>query len=67
MVNVDRATPMLYPPDLREWVGDDDMVHLVIESVDGTRLAANASKDCDARYDRAGELQEQLKSELPNG
>lgn len=40
MVNVDRATPMLLPPDLREWVGDDDMVHFVIESVDGMSLSA---------------------------
>lgn len=40
MVNVDRATPMLLPPDLREWVAEDDMVHLVIESVDGMTLSA---------------------------
>jgi len=39
MVNVDRATPMLLPPDLREWVADDDMVHFVIESVDGMPLS----------------------------
>src|SRR5690606_2365368 len=24
-------TPMLMPPDMRDWVADDDMVHLVIE------------------------------------
>jgi len=40
MVNVDRSTPMLLPPDLREWVSDDDMVHFVIESVDGMPLSA---------------------------
>jgi hypothetical protein len=25
---------MLLPPDLREWVPEDDLVHFVIESVD---------------------------------
>jgi transposase len=39
MVNVDRATPMLLPPDLREWVPADDMVHFVIEAVDSMDLA----------------------------
>lgn len=39
MVNVDRATPMLLPPDLRDWVADDDMVHFVIESVEGMPLS----------------------------
>ncbi len=29
---------MLLPPDLREWVPDEDMVHFVIEAVAGTNL-----------------------------
>lgn len=29
---------MLLPPDLRDWVSDDDMVHFVIEAVEGMRL-----------------------------
>ena len=33
-VSVDRNTPMLLPPDLREWVLEDDLVHFVIEAVD---------------------------------
>lgn len=37
-VNVDRETPMLLPVDLREWVPDDDMVHFVIEAVNGMAL-----------------------------
>ncbi len=37
-VNVDRNTPMLLPPDLREWVPDEDMVHFVIEAVTGMNL-----------------------------
>jgi hypothetical protein len=35
IVNVDRDTPMLLPPDLREWVPAEDMVHFVIEAVAG--------------------------------
>ncbi len=30
---------MLLPPDLREWVPADDMVHFVIEAVEGLRLS----------------------------
>jgi len=37
-VSVDRETPMLLPPDLRDWVPDDDLVHFVIEAVDRLRL-----------------------------
>jgi transposase len=37
-VTVDRNTPMLLPPDLREWVPEDDMVHFVIEAVGGLNL-----------------------------
>ena len=37
-VNVDRQTPMLLAPDLREWVAADDLVHFVIEAVDGLPL-----------------------------
>jgi transposase len=32
-VNIDRSTPMLLPPDLREWVQDDDLVHFVVDAV----------------------------------
>lgn len=38
LVNVDRNTTMLLPPDLREWVAADDMVHFVIEAVEGLEL-----------------------------
>jgi len=38
LVNVDRNTPMLLPPDLRDWVSPDDMVHFVIHSIGGVRL-----------------------------
>jgi len=29
-VSVDRDTPMLLPPDLRDWVTEDDLVHFEI-------------------------------------
>ncbi len=37
---IDRDTPMLLPPDLRDWVPEDDMVHFVIEAVDRVGLSA---------------------------
>ena len=42
MVNVDRQTPMLLPPDLREWVPADDLVHFVIEAVESMKLSTLA-------------------------
>ena len=38
LVNIDRDTPLLLPPDLREWVPEDDMVHFVIEAVERMTL-----------------------------
>ena len=38
LVNVDRNTPLLLPPDLREWVSEADLVHFVIEAVEGMKL-----------------------------
>ena len=32
-ISADRNQPLLLPPDLREWVPDDDLVHFVIEAV----------------------------------
>ena len=39
-VNVDRETPLLLPPDLRDWVPEDDMVHFVLEAVKGVDMSA---------------------------
>jgi transposase len=33
VVNIDRNTPMLLPPDLRDWVQDDDLVHFVLDAL----------------------------------
>lgn len=51
--NVDRQTPMLLPPDLREWVGEDDLVHFVIEAVERVPLSGfrvNVKGCGDAQY-----------------
>src|SRR5580692_2036280 len=32
-VNIDRTTPMLLPPDLREWVQRDDLVHFLVDAL----------------------------------
>jgi len=39
-VNVDRTTPMLLPPDLREWVQQDDLVHFLVEALTLVNLSA---------------------------
>ena len=40
--NIDRHTPMLLPPDLRDWVGEDDLVHFIIGAVERLPLSAFA-------------------------
>ena len=40
--NTDRNTPLLLPPDLRDWVAEDDLVHFVIEAVDRLPLGVFA-------------------------
>lgn len=37
-VNIDRATPMLLPPDLRDWIPDNHLAHFVVEAVEGMDL-----------------------------
>jgi transposase len=39
-VTVDRETPMLLPPDLRDWVPEDHLVHFVIEAVEQLDVSA---------------------------
>ena len=36
-----RDMPMLLPPDLREWVPEDDMVHFVIEAIEQMPMTRN--------------------------
>jgi len=39
---VDRNTPMFLPPDLRDWVAEDDLVHFVINAVERLPLSTFA-------------------------
>ena len=51
--NTDRATPLLLPPDLRDWVAEDDLVHFVIQAVDRlprSTFAVNHKGTGDAQY-----------------
>ena len=41
-INIDRQTPLLLPPDLRDWVAEDDLVHFVIEAVERLPLTTFA-------------------------
>jgi transposase len=40
--NTDRATPLLLPPDLRDWVAEDDLVHFIIPAVERLPLSTFA-------------------------
>ena len=33
-VNIDRDTPMIFPPDLRDWLPENSMVHFIVEAVE---------------------------------
>ena len=39
-VNVDWQTPMFLPPDLREWVADNELAHLILEATELCDLRA---------------------------
>jgi transposase len=39
-VNIDRDTPLLLPPDLRDWVGAEHMVHFIMDAVEALELSA---------------------------
>ena len=40
LVSIDRASPMLFPPDLREWIAEDHMVNFIIDAVDQLNLSS---------------------------
>jgi transposase len=51
--NTDRNTPLLLPPDLRDWIAEDDLVHFVIQAVERlpqTRFALNHKGSGDEQY-----------------
>ena len=39
-VNIDRETPLLLPPDMREWVGEGHLVHFILDAVGELDLRA---------------------------
>jgi transposase len=41
-VNIDRRTPMLLPPDIRDWVQGDDLVHYIIDALEAIDLGSAA-------------------------
>jgi transposase len=52
-VNVDRETPMLLPPDLREWVAGNELALFILEAVESTGLETarvNVRGTGDAQY-----------------
>lgn len=53
LVNIDRNTPMLLPPDLRDWLPENHMAHFVVEAVDGLdagRFRFNWRRSGSAQY-----------------
>ena len=42
--NIDRKTPLLLPPDLRDGVAEGDLVHFVMQAVERLPLSAFAVK-----------------------
>ncbi len=40
--NIDRKTPLLLPPDLRDGVAEGDLVHFVMQAVERLPLSAFA-------------------------
>jgi transposase len=40
--NTDRNTPLLLPPNLRDWVAEDDLVHFIIHAVERLPLSTFA-------------------------
>src|SRR5262249_20605529 len=42
LVNIDRQSPMLLPPDLKEWVARDDLAHFLVDAFELIDLSAAA-------------------------
>ena len=38
LVNIDRDTPLLLPPDLRQWIPEDHLAHYLLDAVDSLPL-----------------------------
>jgi transposase len=52
-VNIDRDTPLLLPPDLRDWVPADPLAHFIldaVEALDLQQVKVNTRGTGDAQY-----------------
>ena len=52
-ITIDRQTPLLLPPDLRDWVKKDHLVHFIIDAVehlDVSSVAVNQRGSGSAQY-----------------
>lgn len=52
-VNIDRTTPMLLPPDLRDWLPEDDLAHFILDALaklDCSRARINQRHSGSAQY-----------------
>jgi len=52
-VNIDRDTPLLLPPDLRQWVPENHLAHFIVDAVDSlplTNPAVNERGTGDEQY-----------------
>ena len=52
-VNIDRDTPLLLPPDLRQWIPENHLAHFILDAVDSlplTNLPVNERGTGDAQY-----------------
>jgi transposase len=53
LVNIDRETPMLLPPDLRQWIPADHLAHYILDAVESlplTTLHVNELGTGDAQF-----------------
>jgi transposase len=39
LVNIDRDTPLLLPPDLRQWIPEDHLAHYILDAVESLPLS----------------------------
>ena len=46
LVNIDRDTPLLLPPDLRQWVTEDHLVHDILDAVESLPLTTLRVNEC---------------------
>ncbi|MEX2380846.1 MAG: transposase [Opitutales bacterium] len=61
-INIDRLTEMLLPPDMRDWLPEDHLVHFILETVES--LNTSAFKHSAMSHDHAQKMLEHLEQEV---